>query len=244
MQPHTKRRDKWYEWHRIDNLSNPDEWRQIIMDAEKVLPCPLHMLYPEPGLVKDVIPYDPEPVKERFGTFFLTSTIAWMFADAIMELAPKGKMAPKGSEIAIYGVDMEHGTEYRDQRTGCRHMMQVAKHLGIKSVRRHDGGLAFDPIPYPFWVEDPMRAKLHQRIKLTKEQINAATDSRNIYREKYYETKGRLKEAADRQDADRCEMLSKELDKLEAEGDNIQRRVDHHQGMLDEQEYMLDYIKP
>ena len=58
-----------------------------------------------------------------YGPYFFTSSIAWMMAMAIEAGAKK---------IALYGVDMAHNTEYKDQRLGCQYMATIARAQGIE----------------------------------------------------------------------------------------------------------------
>jgi hypothetical protein len=64
-----------------------------------------------------------ELVKE-FGPYWFTSSIAWMMAYAIQ----KGGV----EEIALYGIDMSHMTEYALQKPGCVWFVEEAKRRGIK----------------------------------------------------------------------------------------------------------------
>jgi len=117
------------------------------------------MMYPEHDLAKNMSTYPHKKIVDRFGTYFMTSTFSWMMALAIDELRPEHALPIEG-EISIYGVDMEYGTEYRQQRSGFQHFIHLAKALGIEVTRLADSGLAYDPVPYPMWQDDPLLAKL------------------------------------------------------------------------------------
>ena len=150
-----KRATRWIEAHRLagEPQAWANEWRRIIStfaDETEVL-----MFYPEP-LGKKVRLFPVEEIQHRFGSYFMTSTFAWAMALAIHEMAPPGQRAVPGDTIMICGVDMEYGTEYREQRVGFRHMIQVASHFGIAIERIVDSGLSFEPVPYPFWQDDPV----------------------------------------------------------------------------------------
>ncbi len=162
------RADRWFEVHRIDG--EPEHWQTEWRKSMKEFlnrdgkPVPLYMMYPEPGLTKTVIQYPMERMVDRFGSYFMTSTFSWMMALAIDELRPLKGRKVKG-EIGIWGVEMEHGTEYRQQRVGLRHFIDVARVLGIPVHRLVEGGLAYEPIPYPMWQDDPLIAKSMDRHK-------------------------------------------------------------------------------
>ena len=105
------RADRWFELHRLagEPPAFQEGWRKDIKkfsgDIELV------MLYPEPDLGPRVTAYPYQRIVDRFGTYFMTSSFAWMMALAIDEMRPSGGK-PVDGEIGIWGVDMEYGTEY------------------------------------------------------------------------------------------------------------------------------------
>lgn len=188
------RATRWFELHRLDG--EPQDWAnkwrgQIRSWSHDV---DLYMIYPEPDLGPSVIQYPVDSMCARFGTFFMTSTFSWMMAIAIDEIAPIGQMAEPGSEIAIFGVDMEAGTEYSQQRAGLRHFMELAKALGIAVSRLADGGLAYDPVPYPMWQDDPLLSKLSLRQGESESSYTTFTSTIRLTREMIAATKGALDE--------------------------------------------------
>jgi len=66
---------------------------------------------------------DHKPLVDKYGPYFFTSSLAWMFAMAIEAGAKK---------IALYGVDMAATTEYHDQRLGCQYFAMLARARGIE----------------------------------------------------------------------------------------------------------------
>ena len=156
------RADRWFELHNLNGEPQEwaDQWRAILKTS--MVGVPIYMLYPEPDL-GEVVRYPHEEIVERFGTFFMQSTFSWMMALAIHELAPPGQFAEPGTEIAIFGVDMEYGTEYVSQRHGFRHFVEVAKALGIRVTRLTSSGMSYEPVPYPMIQDDPLLAKLEMR---------------------------------------------------------------------------------
>jgi len=164
------RATRWFELHRLDGEPKDwtDNWRRTIKvfshDVE------LMMFYPEPDLGPKVTSYPAERISARFGTYFLTSTFAWMMALAIDEMCPHGEKWESG-EIALYGVDMEFGTEYREQRSGLRHFIDLARVMGISVTVIANGGLAYEPVPYPLWQDDPLISKLDLRISRSREKL-------------------------------------------------------------------------
>lgn len=60
---------------------------------------------------------------DKYGPYFFTSTLSWMFAMAIEAGA---------TSIGLWGVDMAASEEYGYQRAGCQYFAQLAKSMGIE----------------------------------------------------------------------------------------------------------------
>jgi len=74
------------------------------------------------------------PVDElvaKYGTFFFTSSVAFMLACAIEDILEDRAETGDMGKIALYGVDMAANEEYGYQRAGCQHFISLAKSLGI-----------------------------------------------------------------------------------------------------------------
>lgn len=157
------RADRWYELHRLDGepIQWATEWRASM--KQWCMDCELWMIHPEP-LADRIVQMNIKPLIEKYGTFFMTSSFSWMMAQALEE---------GFSEIGLWGVDMEYGTEYRQQRTGLRHFIEIAKLMGIKVTRVVSSGIAYEPVPYPMWQDDPVISKNVLRQKALKEQITS-----------------------------------------------------------------------
>lgn len=112
--------------------------------------CNVWMQQPVPQVPQSrALPVD--ELLSRYGSYFFTSTIAWMLAcaiedvlqdrNAVKESASKefdagqrNFCSPEPDVIALYGVDMAANEEYGYQRAGCQHFMLLAADLGIKIV--------------------------------------------------------------------------------------------------------------
>lgn len=164
------RATRWYELHRLDGEGAEwaAEWRRLMKAWSGT--CEIWMFYPEPDLGPRIVAFDAKPLTDRYGTFFMTSSFSWMMAQAIHEIGD----GP--GEIGLWGVDMEYGTEYREQRVGLRHFIEVAKLAGITVTRVASSGIAYEPIPYPFWQDDPLLAKAELRRNALRE-AQARNDS-------------------------------------------------------------------
>ncbi len=163
------RATRWYEVHRLAGNSETwvEEWRKQALSWNGE--CDIYMHYPEPGF-GNVQAYPIDHIMQRFGTHFFTSSLAWMMAHAIDEMRPhEGEAVP--GEIAIYGVDMEGAHEYRQQRAGLYHFMELARELGIRITRLASSGISYEPIPYPMWQDDPLLNKLDKRQVQARERL-------------------------------------------------------------------------
>ena len=108
---HITRATRWFELHRLAGETKEfrDEWRSHV--GSFIGDTPLYMIWPEPDLAKNIKEFPVDYLSQRYGTYFMTSSFAWMMAMAIEELRPLDKDPVEG-QIGIWGVDMEYATEY------------------------------------------------------------------------------------------------------------------------------------
>lgn len=246
--PYVTRATRWFELHRLEGEPRKwtDEWREHV----KVFShdCELLMLYPEFDLGPKVTAYPAARITERFGTYFMTSSFSWMIALAIDEMCPQGGEWGFG-EIALFGIDMEHGTEYREQRTGLRHFIDLARVMGITITRLANGGLSYEPVPYPLWQDDPLISKLKQRTDLNSQKLanmdvgikniqammiqnNAASAEIDLSQKEGYSVEDRRAE------------LDKELEELSRTSSATSKDILKREGALEEQFWLKDYLAP
>jgi hypothetical protein len=243
------RADVWFELHRISG-EPPDwaaNWRKTMKAFTHDIPEVL-MMYPEPDLAPKVTQYPYEHITRRFGTYFMTSTFAWMMAKALDELRPEGG-EPVPGEIAVYGVDMEYGSEYKSQRVGFRHFFEVARIMGVPVTRLADSGLAYEPIPYPMWQDDPLLAKLTLRSKQTRDNLAKFEKSQHLITRMIAQDRALLAEfdamAKPGYDpAVRRAALEKELAGLVETSAGLSKDIVYSQAADDEQRWMTDYLSP
>ena len=120
MNPDIPRWDAWFELHLPMGLHVQNG--QVAEDyAEWLRTQPAVYVRDANEAFSGAIPYPETKMKERFGPYFFTSTIAYMMALAIT-LEPV--------EIALWGVGMM-GDDYGKQRPGCHYFTQRARELGI-----------------------------------------------------------------------------------------------------------------
>jgi len=240
------RATRWFEIHRLDG--EPADWANRWRDhlrGDKAIEA-LYMMYPEPDLLPGrVLEYPRERIEWRFGSFFMQSTFSWMVALAIDEMCPmvggRSTLAEPGSQIFMCGVDLEYGTEYREQRSGLRHFLELAKHLGINVQRLADSGLAFEPIAYPFWQDDPLVSKLAQRMKLCKARINEIDGLIQNTIANIASVKGSIAEAAT---PDRRQTLDGALQQLNEALEKLSVDLTRAEATHEELCFIRDYISP
>ena len=162
VMPWEKRFDRWYDVHREEGNGEGwvTEWQKMVARFPDNVDIWMH--YPIDGYGEQVHQYPIDPIVERFGTYFMTSSFAWMMAHAIQELRPlDGDAVP--AEIGFWGIDMEGGTEYQQQRNGMRHFIELARFAGIYVTRLASSGIVWEPIPYPWRIDNPLLNKLDLR---------------------------------------------------------------------------------
>ena len=242
------RATRWFELHRL--FGEPEEWTNSWRESIKIFSkdVDLYMLYPEPALGPSVVQYPYERIVDRFGTYFMTSTFSWMMALAIDEMAPVGKIA-KDCEIGIWGVEMEYGTEYRQQRTGFRHFIDLAGALGITVTRLAAGGLVYEPVPYPLWQDDPLLCKLEQRSTITRLKLEKYDRAMKATRNLIAQNRAVLEEIEKSRgkgyrSAERKAFLEKEIGGLMEESARLSRDITQEEGANEEQRWLRDYLAP
>lgn len=109
----------------------------MTINGEKLFPT--GKLYPEKAL------------KDRFGPFTFTSSIAFMMAKAIVDiehLREQGKMVDT-PQMGLFGILQRSKAEYEAQRQGTQNMIHEATKSGIKVLASAKSGL-FEPPPETF----------------------------------------------------------------------------------------------
>lgn len=240
------RADRWFEMHRLDG--EPKEWRAKWREMLKgfVKDLDLYMLYPECDLGPSVKEYPSGYITDRFGTYFLTSTFAWMAALAIAELRPLDGEEVEG-KIGVWGVDMEYATEYAQQRAGFRHFLDMARAMSIGISRVASGGLSFEPVPYPMWQDDPMVCKMKIRAAESKAKLEEFNTIINRTRTMIAQNRA-IKQAlgmyGGKDAPEEIERIDKEYQDLLQTSGEVSKDLVHWQATYEEQAWTLDYITP
>ena len=120
----------------------------------------------------------------KYGSFFFTSSIAWMFALAIEEIK---KRKDDENEIGLWGVDMSASEEYGYQRAGCQFFVQLAIQLGIKITIPSESDLMQPATLYGISESDPKFIKLLSRKRELQTRLTAAEQNmQNAQNEAYF----------------------------------------------------------
>lgn len=123
---------------------------------------PVYMSAVDPSIPSSVrIPF--EDLQAKHGPYFWQSTMSYMLALAIEELAPR---ASAGEQVAIglFGVDMSATEEWAYQRPACQHFIGMAKSLGINIVLPQESDLMRPPTMYGKGELNPRHIRLTAMI--------------------------------------------------------------------------------
>ena len=126
-----------------------------------------------------------EDLLAKYGTYFFTSSIAWMLACAIEDIIDARKQGQnEPDQIALFGVDMAASEEYGYQRAGCQHFLLLASDLGINIYVPPESDL-LRPMPlYGISESSHWMIKLTARKKeLESRMYSAQANLNNVTRE-------------------------------------------------------------
>lgn len=111
--------DRWFDFHDDASIDTYPGHREFLATNHGK---PVYMRA-ESGEFPHALRYPVEDMAAKYGTWFFTSTIAYMLALAIEHSGV--------TDIGLWGVDMAHDSEYATQKPGCRFFVQVARMAGI-----------------------------------------------------------------------------------------------------------------
>lgn len=153
--------DAWFELHH--NVTSRPTGKEFV-DFLRGLDVPLYA-HPDSNLCTEgaATAFPLRALEKKFGSTFLTSSIALMFAYAMT--------LPGVDEIGIFGVDMAHGTEYQDQRMGLLHFIEKAEDAGITVTVPEQSSLRLPRRAYGDRLS-PQAAKLEARISELTTRLN------------------------------------------------------------------------
>lgn len=150
--PVVPRADAWFELHYI----HPGEvwYHRDYFEKVNSLGCPVYVVTPVKEFANCVV-YPRDEMMREFGPWVFTSSLSWMFAMAIMQ--------PGIEEIALYGVDMSHHSEWEFQRSGCHSFIKEARDRGIRVTLPLESDLERPPALYGFQEHNHFYRKIRSR---------------------------------------------------------------------------------
>lgn len=186
--------DAWFELHRweppvIGKAHLQKQWfsPEYVAWMGMRIPdqCPVWMYEPVPEIpASRALPVD--DLTSKYGTFFFTSSVAWMISCAIEDILEERtkRTGDQIDEIALYGVDMAANEEYGYQRAGCQHFLLLAADLGIKVTVPPESDL-LRPMPLygicesSHWMikNTARKGELQQRLAAAEQQLAVARDT-------------------------------------------------------------------
>ncbi len=134
---------------------------------------PVFMSEPDPTIKTSIrIPF--EELRRKHGPYFWQSTMSYMLAMAIDELAPRVAAGEKVS-IGLWGVDMSATEEWAYQRPACQHFIGMALSMGINIVLPEESDLMRPPTMYGIGELNPRHIRFSARLAEVNANINTLT---------------------------------------------------------------------
>ena len=167
--------DVWFELHRYEPGQpwfSPEYCQWLAK-----FPGPVYMAEKVPSIPNSqVLPVD--HLVEKYGPYFFTSSLSWMFAMA---------MEAGATTIGLWGVDMSASEEYGYQRAGCQYFALLAKSKGIEVGVSPESDLLRPPPMYGISELDHTRIKiLARRRELQMRLQNAQAQVANSNNEAHF----------------------------------------------------------
>jgi hypothetical protein len=171
--------DAWFELHSLKrkwvNAPSNKPYFDVLQTHPRVYMNGEDPLFPQFPLA---IAYPFDEMLKEFGPWFMTSSVAWMLAFAIVQ---------KPDKIGLWGVDMSAHEEYGYQRAGCHFFIQEAIRRGIALKVPPESDLMNPPPLYAlkeqspfFWKNAVRKAELEERIAKAENQIAQAKHERDV----------------------------------------------------------------
>ena len=149
------RADVWFEIHvPVFDRTRPYAYLDWLKNVPRVYmrdQVAMSMQIDGQSLFPTAVRYPEKAMKERFGTFTFTSSIAFIMAKAIVDieqLVADGLMVEQ-PQIGLWGILQRSKQEYEQQRQGTQNMIFQATKSGIKVLASVKSGL-FEPPPETF----------------------------------------------------------------------------------------------
>lgn len=159
--------DAWFEMHNLDRkfIARNQPWIDVIVRHPRV-----YLARPDSRVPHGII-YPLDEMRKKFGSWFWTSSLAYMMALAI-DKEPEA--------IGLWGVDMSAAEEYGYQRAGCHYFIREAERAGIKIVAAGESDILNPPPMYGYKEFSPMYVKQKARRKELEERLNDAVNRKKM----------------------------------------------------------------
>ncbi len=145
------RSDVFFEIHAWDTMARDPELLSFLAWLRK---HPKVYLQKENPQFPNALAYPKQEMVEKYGPYFFTSSLSYMFALALEQ---------KPTHIGMWGVDMTATEEYGYQRPGCQYFIQKARDLGIQIVVPVESDICAPAPQYGYRESNPMYRKLFVR---------------------------------------------------------------------------------
>jgi hypothetical protein len=191
LYPFAARVDAWFELHRWEPpvIGKPDQqvpWfspEYVMWLAQQR--APVWMLRKLPEIpTSEALPH--QDLIRKYGSFFFTSSLAWMAAMAIEAILLNRELAKQGhpnayptepDAIGFWGVDMAADEEiYSQQKAGCQFFATLAASMNIQIHTPPESDLMVPRPMYGIWEESHRHIKLLTRNEEFKARL-AATEA-------------------------------------------------------------------
>jgi hypothetical protein len=156
------RSDVFFEIHAWDTMARDPELTLFLAWLRKHPKVYLQKGNPQ---FPNALAYPKNEMVEKYGPYFFTSSLSYMFALALEQ---------KPTHIGMWGVDMTAGEEYEYQRPGCHYFIQKARDLGIEIIVPVESDVCAPTPQYGFRELNPMYRKLFVRKQELLQRYQAA----------------------------------------------------------------------
>lgn len=114
--------------------------------------------------IPNCVQYQYKEMIDKHGKYHFCSSVSWMLALAIEQLAPLAAEGKK-PKLGVFGIDMAAGSEWAYQRPACQHFLGMAHNIGIEIVLPPESDLMRPTTMYGIGEHNARHIKVSERIK-------------------------------------------------------------------------------
>lgn len=165
------RSDIFFEIHAFDLMARDPSLTGFL---SWLIKHPKVYLQKENDLFPSAVAYPKEEMVAKYGPYFFTSSLAYMWALALEE---------KPTHIGMWGVDMTATEEYGYQRAGCHYFIQKARDLGVQVIVPVESDILAPTPQYGFREVNPLYRKLlvrKQELQFRSDRLNSEIDAKRM----------------------------------------------------------------